>query len=63
VPLLESHLTLLLSRGTAYVGAKALNFSIKYTSASTKIKATMEKLKPFIDKILKDTVIPILFAS
>ena len=63
VPLLESHLTILLSKGDNYVGAKTLNFAIKYTSASTKLKNTMEKLKPFIDKILKDIVIPILFVS
>lgn len=63
VALLESHLTLLLARSTGYVGAKALNFSIKYTSASTKLSVTMEKLKPFVLRILQDTVIPILFVT
>jgi hypothetical protein len=63
VILLESHLTLLLARNNAFVGSKALNFAIKFVSASTKLKATMEKLNPFVTKILEDTIIPILFCS
>ena len=63
VPLLESHLTNLLNRRSAFVGAKALNFAIKFTSASTKLANTMEKLKPFVQLILHDTVVPILYVT
>jgi hypothetical protein len=63
VPLLESHLTLLLAKRAGYVGAKALNYAIKFTSASTKLQNTMEKLKPFVDVILHDTVVPILYVT
>ena len=63
IPLLESHLQLLFSKKNMHVGSKALNFCIKFTSASTKLENTMEKLKPFVENILYDTVVPILFIS
>jgi hypothetical protein len=61
--LLESHLQLLLSRKTNFVGSKALSFAIKFISNSTKQAQTMEKLKPYVENILFDTVIPIMFIT
>jgi hypothetical protein len=49
VPLLESHLTLLLRRKTNFIGSKSLNYAIKFVGQSTKMPATMTKLKPFIE--------------
>ena len=63
IPLLESHLQLLFSRKSMHVGSKALNFSIKFISASTKLDNTMEKMKPFVENILYDTIVPILFIT
>ena len=61
--LLESHLMLMFSRKTAFVGSKCLNFVIKYVSSATKLERTMSKLKPFIDNILYETVIPIMLPT
>lgn len=61
--LLESHLQLMFSRKTNFVGSKCLNFNIKVVSASLKIEETMAKLKPYIDNILYDMVIPIMMAT
>lgn len=63
IPLLESHLQILLSRQNSFVGSKALNYVIKFASHSTKLKNTMEKLKPFVQNILYNVVIPILYVS
>jgi hypothetical protein len=38
----------MLSRKNSFVGSKALSFSIKFLSNSTKMENTMEKLRPFI---------------
>jgi hypothetical protein len=62
-PLLESHLNLLFSRSTNFVGSKCLNFCIKYVSASTKIERTMTKLKPLMNQILYETVLPIMMVT
>jgi hypothetical protein len=61
--LLESHLKLLLDRQTKFVGSKCLNFAIKYVSAATKIKQTMDKLKPFMDRIMYQSVVPIMLVT
>jgi len=45
------------------VGSKALNFAIKFISNSTKLQNTMEKLKPFVENILHDTVVPTLYIT
>lgn len=64
VLLLESHLSILLKRKTNFVGSKTLNFALKYVSQSTKLPLTMEKLKPFVDRILYDTLVsPIMLTS
>ena len=63
IPLLESHLQLMFQRKEKFVGSKALSFAIKYISGSTKKENTMEKLKPYVENILYDTVIPIMFIT
>jgi len=52
IPLLESHLQILLSRKTNFVGVKSLNYAIKFVAASIKRENTMEMLKPFIENLL-----------
>lgn len=64
LPLLESHLQLVLKRKTHFVGSKALNFGIKYVSQSTKMPATMNSLKPFVEKLLTEVIImPIMLLT
>jgi len=63
IPLLESHLQLVLSRKDKFVGSKCLNQALKFISASTKQSNTMEKLKPYVENILYDTIIPIMFIT
>ena len=63
IPLLESHLPILLSRKSNFVGAKCLNYSIKFISQSIKRPNTMEKLKPYVENILLDTCIPIMYVT
>lgn len=63
VPLLESQLQILFSKKESFVGSKALNFSFEYVSAATRIAATMEVLKPYVDNLLYDTLVPMLFAT
>jgi len=54
---------LIFARKTGFVGSKCLNFVIKYVSSATKIERTMTKLKPFMDNILYETVIPIMLPT
>ena len=61
--LLESHLQLMFKRKTGFVGSKTLNFNIKFVTASTKLQKTMDKLKPFIENILYETIIPIMLIT
>ena len=37
-----------------------MNFAIKYVSASTKLETTMEKIKPFVENLLYEIIIPIM---
>lgn len=60
---MESHLQQLLSRKSNFVGSKALSFNIKFISTCTKHDHTMEKLKPFVENILFDTIVPILYVT
>jgi len=64
IPLLESHLQIVLRRQTNFVGSKALNFALKYVSQSTKMPLTMTKLKPFIEKLLYEVIVnPIMLIT
>ena len=61
--LCESHLQLMFRRKTHFVGSKTLNFVIKLISSATKIPLTMNKMLPFMDSILYETVIPLMLVS
>jgi hypothetical protein len=61
--LFESNLQLLFSKKTSFVGSKCLNFAIKFISKCSQLKTTMENLKPFVETILFDCVIPIMFVT
>jgi hypothetical protein len=63
MPLLESHLQIVLARKNTFQGSKALSFAIKFLSNCTKREATMEKLKPFVENLLFDTIVPILYIT
>jgi len=63
IPLLESHLQLVFKRKTCFVGSKALNFAIKFVSACTKLPEAMVKLKPFVENLLYETIIPIMLIT
>lgn len=61
--MLESHLQLVLKRKTHFIGSKTLNFAIKFVSSSTKLPTTMAMLQPFIEKLLFENIIPIMFIT
>lgn len=48
---------------TNFVGSKTLNFVIKLVTTASKVKLTMDKMLPFIDNILYETVIPLMLTS
>ena len=54
---------MMFKKKTNFVGSKTLNFVIKFVTSSCKIERTMLKLKPFIDNVLYETVIPIMLVS
>lgn len=61
--MLDSHLRIFMERTHAFIGNKCLNFCMKYVSSATKTETTMTVLKPFIPKILYETLIPIMKQS
>ena len=63
VPLLESHLQMVLRRKTHFVGSKTLNFAIKFVSQATKLPQTMKLLYPYIETLLFETLIPIMLIT
>ena len=62
-PLLESHLQLIFARKTGFVGSKALNYAFKYITGCTHTHNTMATLKPFVNNILYDTIIPLMLIT
>lgn len=63
VPLLESHLQIVFRRKTNFVGTKTLNCAIRYVSGCTKLPNTMNILKPFVENLLFETIIPIMLVT
>ena len=61
--LLESHMQIMFKKKTCFVGSKTLNFVIKFLSASCKIERTMNLIRPHIEEILYECVIPIMLVS
>lgn len=54
---------MLFKRKTNFVGSKALNFSIKFISSAMKQSSTVEQLKPYLENILYEIVIPIMLVT
>ena len=63
IPLIECHLQLLLSHQHSFVSSKTLNVSIKFIKFATKLDYTMEKLKPHVQDLLYNIILPILYIS
>lgn len=63
IPLLESHLQLVFKRKTHFVGSQALNYAIKYVQSSIRQEKTMTILKPFVENILYETIVPIMLIT
>lgn len=40
-----------------------MNFAIKYVSQATKLATTMKILKPFVENLLFETIIPIMLIT
>ena len=45
------------------MGSKTLNFAIKFVATSTKLPKTMEILKPFVENLLYETILPIMLVT
>ena len=54
---------LLFERKSKFVGAKCLNYVIKFISASTTVEKAMFELKPYVDTILQELVLPIMLIT
>ena len=61
VILLESHLKILFNYKKEFMSMQMLSSSIKFISNATQFETTMVKLRPFVDKLLFETIIPISF--
>ena len=63
VPLLESKMQILFQRKDSFVGSKCLKYTIKYIVGCTKIDKPMEMLKPYVERILFHTIMPIMLIN
>ena len=63
VPLLESHLQIVLNRKQFFIGYKCLNFALKFLSSSTLHATTMDKLRPYIESIMFENILPIIYIT
>lgn len=63
IPLLESMMKILFSQPQNFVGAKCLIFTIKYIEASARMDQTLEKIKPYIDQIIYDIILPMMYIT
>lgn len=63
IPLLESNLKILFARKNGFVGSQCLNHVIKMIKYATRIEKTMNWLKPHVEQLLFDTLIPIMFVT
>lgn len=63
VPLLESHLQTVFRSKTNFVGSKVLKFSISFISHATKQANTMAVMKPFVDNLLYETIVPLMLIT
>ena len=51
------------ARKNHFVGSEALNYAMKYISAAANIEYTVEKLNPYIETLLYDTLLPFFFIT
>ena len=63
IPLLESHLQLLFLRKQNFIGSKCMQYVIRFIEQSSQQHHTMTMLKPYIDRIIFDTIIPLMFIT
>ena len=63
VALLESHLQLVFRRKQAFVGTGALNYALRFVSQATKMPTTMHALRPFVENLLFETLVPVLLVQ
>jgi len=61
--ILNTALEIIFSRKSQFVGSKLLAYSLKFVQSSTKIKQTMLVVKPFIESILYEHIVPIMMVG
>ena len=61
--ILNTALEIIFSRKSQFVGSKLLAYSLKFLQSSTKIKQTMLVVKPFIESILYEHIVPIMMVG
>lgn len=63
VQLLESHLNTIFKKKNFFVSSKSLNVAIRFVCQATKLPTTMKILKPYIENLLFEVLIPILLVT
>lgn len=63
ISLLESHLTIFLSRTNHFVGFKCLNYVMKFISIATRVNSAREKLMPHVDDNLFDSILSVMVVT
>jgi hypothetical protein len=58
--LLESHLKNVLECKDRFIGTLSLNFSLKYVTAAFKNAVMFEKVVPYAEKLLKESILSII---
>ena len=63
ITLLESHLKTILDHKKNHVHPGTMSYAIRYVSLATTIPHTMNKLKPFVDTLLYQAIVPIMMLN
>jgi len=63
IALLESHLQIVFKRKNFFVGTSALNYALRFVNQATRLATTMSVLKPFVENLLFETVVPIMLVQ
>ena len=61
--LLDANLEILYAYTKTFIGTKTLVCALQFISAATHIKTTMALIKPLIERILYDEIIPLMFIT
>jgi len=56
-------LQIILAQKKDYVESETLCYAIEFITFATTLDATMEKLTPFVDTLLYETIMPIMFVT